>query len=175
MTLLRRFASYYSVIWRLLIGDLLAAYGKPSDSVRAPEESDDAIRAIRMFKSQFESFLRRFEADWAAERDTEPPAIDDGNTSCKPASSEILSFKSEIVKDDGGLTAILQDALKSLKVLARYELWLDGGISYREFWEKGNRVLENLKKIPGILEETLGHASQDSKLIERIADKPGSR
>jgi hypothetical protein len=53
--------------------------------------------------------------------------------------------------------------LKSLKELARHEVWLDGGVSYREFWEKGNRVLENLKKIPGILEETLGHASQDSK------------
>jgi hypothetical protein len=145
------------------IGDLLTADGKPSDPTRTPEESDD-IRAIRMFKSQFESFLRRFEADWAAERDTEPPGIDDGKYILQAASSEILSFKSQIVKDDGqGLSAILQDALKSLKELARHELWLDGGVSYRGFWEKGNSVLENLKKIPGILEETLGHASQDSK------------
>ena len=144
------------------IGDLLAVHGKsPSDSSSTPEVSDE-IKAIKMFKSQFESFLRRFEADWAAERDTEPHGIDDGKYILRDASSEVLSFKSQIVKDDGqGLTDILQDALKRLKELGRHELYMDGGVSYREFWEKGNEVLENLKKIPVILEETLTHVAQD--------------
>jgi len=142
------------------IGDLLAAHGKPSDPSSTQEELDE-IKAIKMLKSQFESFLRRFEADWAAERDTEPHGIEDGKYILRDASSEVLSFKSQILKDDGpGLTEILQDALKRLKELGRHELYIDGGVSYREFWEKGDKVLENLKKIPKILEETLSHASQ---------------
>jgi hypothetical protein len=144
------------------IGDLLAVHGKsPSDPSPTPEVSDE-IKAIKMFKSQFESFLRRFEADWAAERDTEPHGIDDGKYILRDASSEVLSFKSQIVKDDGQrLTNILQDALKLLKELGRHELYMDGGVSYREFWVKGNEVLESLKKIPVILEKTLTHVAQD--------------
>lgn len=142
------------------IGDLLAAKGKSADLSPTPEESDE-IKAIKMFKSQFESFLRRFEADWAAERDTDPHGIDDGKYILRDASTEVLSFKSQIVKDDGqGLTGIFQDALKSLKELGRHELYIDGGVSYRAFWEKGNEVLENLKKIPPILEETLSRVAQ---------------
>lgn len=117
-----------------------------------------------MFKSQFESFLRRFEADWAAERDTEPHGIDDGKYILGDASSEVLSFKSQIVKDDGqGLTNILQDSLKRLKELGRHELYLDGGVSYKEFWAKGDELLENLKKIPVILEDTLRRADQGER------------
>ena len=68
------------------------------------------------------------------------------------------------MKDHGqGLTEILQDALKCLKELGRHELYIDGGVSYREFWDKGNKVLENLKKIPDLLEKALSHATQDSK------------
>lgn len=142
------------------VGDLLAAQGKAPGPSLVQEESDE-IKAIKMFKSQFESFLRRFEADWAAERDTEPYGIDDGKYILRDASSEVLSFKSQIVKDDGqGLTDILQDSLKRLKELGRHELYMDGGVSYKEFWEKGNEVLENLKKIPVILENTLRRADQ---------------
>jgi hypothetical protein len=145
------------------VGDLLAAHGKPPDSSSSIEESDE-IKAIKMFKSQFESFLRRFESDWAAERDTEPHGIDDGKYILRDASSEVLSFKSQIAKDDGqGLIAILHDALKRLKELGRHELYIDGGVSYRAFWQKGNEVLENLKKIPAILEDTLSNVVQDSK------------
>jgi hypothetical protein len=136
------------------IPDLLAAHGKPSDPSPTPEERDE-IKEIRMFKSQFESFLRRFEADWAAERDTEPPGIDDGKDILRTASSEILDFKSQVVEDAGsGMTEILQDALKRLRELGRHELYLDGGVSYDEFWDKGNKVLESLKKIPEVLGET---------------------
>jgi len=137
------------------VGDLLAALGK-SSAIAPAEEESDKINAIRMFKSQFESFLRRFEADWTAERDAEPHGIDDGKYILRDALSEVLSFKSQIVKDDGqGVADILQNNLMRLKELGRHELYLDGGVSYREFWAKGDEVLENLKKIPMILKEAL--------------------
>jgi hypothetical protein len=144
------------------IGDLLTAHGKSSDPIPTPEESDE-IKAIKMFKSQFESFLRRLEAEWTAERDSEPCGIDDGKYILRNASDEVLSFKSMIVKDEGlGLTELLQDALKRFKELGRHELYLDGGVSYKEFWNEGDKLIENLKKIPEILEKMLTRASQGS-------------
>lgn len=151
------------------IVDLLANHSKTSTLPTIPEESDD-IQTIKMLKDQFESFLRRFEADWAAERDTKPLGIDDGKNILRDASSEVLSFKSKIVKDKGlGLTYILQDALKSLKELTRHELIIDGGVSYGRFWGKGNEILENLKKVPQILDE----ASRYKGTSRKRRSKPG--
>lgn len=156
------------------IGDLLTAHGKSSDSVLTPEESDE-IKAVKMFKSQFESFLRRLEAEWGAERDSEPHGIDDGKYILRNAADEVLSFKSQIVKDDGpGLTGLLQDALKRIKELGRHGLYLDGGVSYRAFWDEGDKLIENLKKIPEILEETLSHASQGSDQQGPTSESNGS-
>ena len=103
------------------IGDLLSVHGKFFETIPAPEELDE-IKTIKMFKSQFESFLLRLEAEWAAERDSEPHGIDDGKYILNNASNEVLSFKAMIVKDDGSrLTGLLQDALKRIRELGRHE------------------------------------------------------
>ena len=146
-----------------MMGDLLASSGNAPVSTPSDEETDQ-IKAVRMFKSQFESFLRRFEAEWSAERDTEPDGIDDGKYILRGASQEVLNLKAQITRDEGSLlSGLLQDALKRLKELGRHELYLDGGASYREFWEKGDEVLEALKKVPELLEKFLAGQSASSR------------
>jgi hypothetical protein len=144
------------------IGDLLIQQDKSSEFIPILEESEE-IKNIKMLKSQFESFLRRFEAEWAAERDSEPFGIDDGKYILKNASEDILSFfKSQIVKDDKPwLTVLLQESLKRIKELNRHEIYLDGGVSYNEFWKEGNMLIEKLKNIPEMLGQTLRVASKD--------------
>ncbi len=123
------------------------------------KEGNEGMKALKMYKSQFESFLRRFEAEWVTERDTEPNGIDDGKVILKSASYQLLDFLQQIVNESGSnIKGILQDALKRIKELERHDLYLDGGISYREFWEKGNEVLEIIKGIPKLLDKALASA-----------------
>jgi hypothetical protein len=136
------------------VADLLAASGVPPNP-SAPEESD-AVKQVKMFKTQFESFLRGFEADWAAERSSEPPGISDAKYILQKASSEILTFTKRVVRDDSaGINAVLQDALRDIKAFGRYEVWMDGGISHEKFWATGDGIIESLKRVPAILETEL--------------------
>ncbi|NTW59546.1 MAG: hypothetical protein HGA43_10295 [Nitrospirae bacterium] len=130
------------------IGMLLEQSGRNSNTINAAAQSKQA-QATKMFKAQIEAFLRRFEADWSAERDIDPLGIDEGKYILRNAQSQVLDFKAQIEEDKGSeLSSILQNALKQLKELDRHKLRLDGGISYQEFWKRGNEVLELLKRIP---------------------------
>ena len=118
-------------------------------------EKEEAIKehaqrsALQMFKSQFESFLRRFEAEWIAERDSDPINIDEGKFILEKACSEVLDFRAQIVSDEGSkLTEVLNEGAKRLRAIHRHELYLDGGASYRAFWDEGNAIIELLKRVP---------------------------
>lgn len=135
------------------MGTLLEKYGAPKSSL--PAESEP-VQAIKMFKSQFESFLRRLEAEWSAERDTEPAGTDDGKYILQSAIAQLLDFKAQIVKDEGSeMSSILQDSLKRLKELTKHQVYIDGGKSYKEFWNKGDETIELLKRVPHELEKAL--------------------
>jgi hypothetical protein len=102
-----------------------------------------------MFKSQFEAFLRKFEAEWHAERDSEPHNIEDAQYIISSALDELLHYRSQIVSDpENKMIPIFTEASKTMKELGRHQLYLDGGKSFRAFWEKGDAVIERLKKLP---------------------------
>jgi len=137
------------------MGILLEKSGRRPKTVNASAQSEQT-QAIKMFKSQVETFLRRFEAEWTAERDIKPPSIDEGKYILNNAQSQVLDFKAQIVKDEGSeLSVILQNVLKQLKELNRHQLYLDGGTSYRAFWKRGDEVLELLKRVPIELQKAL--------------------
>jgi len=43
---------------------------------------------------------------------------------------------------------ILDDAAKRLRALERAQLYIDGGASWKQFWEEGNAIFELLKSMP---------------------------
>jgi len=113
--------------------------------------------ALEMFKSQFESFLRRLETEWNAERDSEPINIDEGKYILEKACSEVLDFKAQIVSDEGSkVTEILDEAAKRLKAIQRHELYINGGLSFKAFWVEGNQIIDLLKRIPKEINNMLG-------------------
>ena len=112
---------------------------------------------VQMFKSQFESFLRRLEAEWNAERDSDPTNMDEGKYILEKACSEVLDFKAQIVGDEGTkLSEILNEAAKRLKTIQRHQLYIDGGRSFSEFWEEGNQIINLLKRVPEEINSILG-------------------
>lgn len=112
---------------------------------------------LEMFKLQFESFLRRVEAEWNAERDSDPINIDEGKYILERTCSEVLDFRAQIVSDeDSKLTEILNEATKRLKAIQQHQVYMDGGISFRTFWEEGNQIIDLLKRVPEELNNILG-------------------
>lgn len=80
------------------------------------DEEETQREAIEMFKLQFESFLRRVEAEWNSERDSDPINIDEGKYILERTCSEVLDFRAQIVSDEESkLTEILNEATKRLK------------------------------------------------------------
>lgn len=118
------------------------------------EERNREQESLRAFRSQFETFLRRLETEWTAEKDSEPMDIEEGKYILNRAFDEVVNFRTQVVSDNGtGLTDTLSDATKRLKKIQQHHLYIDGGASYREFWEEGNSILDTLKKVPLILEQ----------------------
>lgn len=112
-------------------------------------EASDQRSTLQMFKSQFESFLRRLEAEWNAERDSEPISADEGKYILEKACSEVIDFKAQIVSDEGTrISEILNEAAKRLKVIQRHQSYMDSGRSFLAFWEEGTKIIALLKTLP---------------------------
>ncbi len=134
------------------LSTLMASIVKSTNDGAADESGNEDHNQIEMFKSQFETYLRRYEAEWAAERDSEPHNIDDAKYIVSHALDELIHFRSQIISDpENKLISIFTEISKKMKLLGRHQLYLDGGKSFKEFWEKGDSVLEQLKTIPPLL------------------------
>lgn len=130
------------------LSSLMASITKGS-SADELEQVKEKGSEVEMFKSQIEAFLRKFEAKWVAERDSDPHNIEDAKYIVSSALDDLLHYRSQIVSDpENVLIPIISEASKEMKALGRHTLYLDGGNSFREFWEKGDAVIDALKKLP---------------------------
>ena len=119
------------------------------------EEPEDILK-LRAFKSQFESFLRRLEAEWVSERDSGPINTNDGKHILEVALSELLDYHAQVINDEGvGLSSIIENACKDIRTLGRHRTCLDGGKSFKEFWVKGDLAIKGIKEIPLIIDKHL--------------------
>jgi hypothetical protein len=109
-----------------------------SPSVFSQVEKQASIVSLRY---DFEAFLKKITAAWCAERDSEPLDLDDAKHLLRRAADELVEYRSRIAGDAGRLPALFAEATKQLKSLQRHEVFLDGGVSHNEFWQKGGDVL----------------------------------
>lgn len=144
--------------------DLLSGAGPTPDQVSSENNDEDPVKeqlaGLENFISEFESFLRRLESEWEAERDSNPYSTDDGKYILDSASSEVVHFKSMITHDEHGISKLFAEVLKSMKELQRHQTYMDGGQSFRQFWETGDSAIEALRTIVGKLKEVRDDAQQ---------------
>jgi len=134
------------------LSSLMASITKENNTTSQEEDVKGDDSQIEMFKSQIESFLRKFEAEWLAERDSEPHDIEDAKYIISSALDDLIHYQSQIVSDpENKLIPIFAEASKAMKTLGRHQLSMDGGVSFREFWEKGDAIIELLKKLTSAL------------------------
>lgn len=119
------------------------AGGNPSDSAKTATESAQA-GALTQFLSDYETFLRRVSTEWSAERDSDPHSTDDAKYILARAADEIVHFRSMITNDSLGISDKLAECLRRLKALQRRQMYMDGGVSWREFWSEGDAILGEL-------------------------------
>ncbi len=117
---------------------------------------------LETFYQEFSQFVRRFRDEWNTERDRQPLDIEDAKFIFESAFNEILDFKSKIVSAEGtNLPEILADALKGIKALLQHQLYLDGGRSYRQFWDGGDQIFELLDVALSEIERVINTTKKD--------------
>jgi len=141
-----------------LIAQLAGSETKDEPQNNVPDSPQ--TQQLAEFISQFEAFLRRFEAEWEAERDSNPYNTEDGKFILDRAAEEIVHFKSMIREDDSGISQEFSEVLKKMHGLQRHQTYLDGGVSFKAFWDSGDEVLKSLKPIADKLNEILAEPQQ---------------
>jgi len=137
------------------MAEILQAHGRLADRGVA-DESPSSNEVLRNFRSQLDNFIRRFSIEWASERDSEPMEIDEGKYVLSRAFDDVVSLRSMIIKDPSGqLSNPLDETSRELRSLSRHQLYIDGGVSFREFWDRGDRIIQSLNDLLTSVDEIL--------------------
>jgi DNA-binding transcriptional ArsR family regulator len=117
-------------------------HGEPDFvSTRVRETIGEAER----MQAQLRTLLTRAEVDWAAGRDMEPNSLEKANYTLQALVSNLTDFRSNLVdRVDRDLLKDFDKQTSELKRLQSHRAYLDGGKSYRDFWENGDRILTSL-------------------------------
>lgn len=101
------------------------------------------------FWSAYETFARRLVLEWNTEREASPHSTDGGKLILQKAYDQLLNFASDpVVSSHPGLSEIFSSLLIELRSLQQHQLFIDGGESWREFWDKGSTVVQRIESVP---------------------------
>lgn len=126
-----------SVVVKIVSGDIT------SDNAQILTEEGSTKK---VFINQLEIFIRRLSADWQSERAFQPRDPDNAKYIMQLASNDLINFISHIPQDfSEDLGKPLTNFVSHMKDLKQHQFYIDGGASYREFWQKGDAILEGLE------------------------------
>lgn len=91
--------------------------------------------------------LSRFESGWVSERDSGPVNIEDAKVILEQLFQELVSIKARYSwsLSKGQTITELELVLKEIKSLQKHMLFMDGGLSWKIFWDSGDHVLSHLR------------------------------
>lgn len=143
-------SEFRELLQRHLAGEMIELL-KQNPTTNVPTETaasgaTEQQQALTKFCADFEAFLRRLTAEWEAERDSDPHSTDDGKYIMSRAADEVLHFKSMITEDGTGVSQSLGEILKRLRAHQRHQTYLDGGVSFRKFWDEGDQLISALRE-----------------------------
>ena len=138
------------------IAATMADLHKPSPGSANAGATEKKDSDLLQYREQFSAFLRRLDAEWTSERDSGPRQIDKGQLILSSALRELVTFRSQIVTGLDEVTRTLDEVAISLRQLQRHQMFLDGGRSWKAFWESGDEALKKLKAILVVLDRHAG-------------------
>jgi hypothetical protein len=132
-------------VFRHLTNTIRKVHGEPSFQIT---EIDMALRSIEALKDQYQNVITRAEVDWSTERDRKPDSTEDARFILKNLASDLLDFRSNLQsKVDKETLKRVDELILNLKKVRDHELFLDGGKSYKDFWENGDKIFNALRTI----------------------------
>ncbi len=147
-------AEFRNLLQRHIAGHMIelvrAVGGNPSDSEPTDTEDTQAA-AIKQFSNEYSGFLRRVSTEWKSERDSDPHSTDDAKFILAKIADEVVHFDSMITNDSLGISDKFTECLRRLKALQRRQMYMDGGVSWREFWNEGDAILRELVAVSELL------------------------
>ena len=144
-------AEFRDLLQRHLAGQMIELLKQTSypelGNPAVPSNGTEQLQALRTFSADFTAFLRRLSSEWEAERDSNPHSTQEGKYILDRAAGEILHYKSMITEDSLGLSSKLGEVLKRLRVQQRHQTYMDGGVSFRQFWTEGDEIIAELQAL----------------------------
>jgi hypothetical protein len=94
-----------------------------------------------------------FKADWTAEKMSHPNIIDDGKRILRNFGNGLLKFRSQLLGlAEDSIISELDRLLAMTRTIQSHEVYMDGGVSYRQFWYDGDNIFEQAKSAIGLLQ-----------------------
>ena len=120
----------------------LNVLGTPKIAAEVPKEMQ-----VAEIKKQLLGYLDRYNAEWTAERKSDPYKIDNAKRILLTFGHELLEFRSKLSGLEASDTIIskLDELLVMTKTIQKQQIYADGGVSARKFWELGTDIFTQAK------------------------------
>lgn len=117
----------------------------------AQEPAVEAARAAEMLSQS----AGRLEAEWVAERDSNPYGTDEGKYTLSRTGDDLTSFLGEFgsIVDEPARTKA-QVLLRDIKGIQRHQTYLDGGVSFSKFWTLGDSIVTSMLELAALVRTT---------------------
>ena len=141
----------------LLARDLQAGdpVGGRADRVSVVAADDGRTEGLATLEG-YRRFVAEIRASWRAERAADPVKSDGGMAILANAFSGLVSFSSyRAFSDDADLQLAVDDLLARLRALQDHMFYLDGGVSWRAFWDGGDIAMAELASLESTLRDKL--------------------
>jgi len=97
--------------------------------------------------ADLKKIILKSEAAWDAEKSASIGNVAEGKKIIKTIFDLLIHFRTELSDDNEELKVEIQAVLNQLRELTNHNVFLDGGISYRTFWDKGDLLFQKIKEI----------------------------
>lgn len=106
---------------------------------------DDLDESVKK-NEQLQKIVKKAKLRWTSERGTSFPSYDSGKHIFEELESNIIDCISDNNIEEN-LRASLLPILPRIKQIAKTRMVMDGGLSYKRFWDGGTNLLEDMEKI----------------------------
>lgn len=112
------------------------------------EETPSTQDKLTLAKEQLYLFLDRSRMLWKAEKDSNPIRINTGKRILLDFGSQLVEF-SQLLKNliDPSVNEEIQQVITNTRKIQTHQVYMDGGISYRQFWEHGDNIISQAQTL----------------------------